>query len=200
MLLQRLTGSPSLAKQRRQGVAAVELAVVLPFYILLVIGIWEMGRMFQAYQLISNASREGARFAAAGNSIYSTAPSTRDNIRQVVVENLLRGGVNIPDVTAFKDTITIEMVTRDGAGNVVSTNPNADPSIPLPTDSGGSSLPNFVPRMAEIRVTVTVPVSYFRYAVTNYRVSAVNEVVSACSMVCMRDDPFEFTPSIPNQR
>ena len=46
-----------------QGSALVESAVALPFVLLLLFGILELGLTFARYQLISNASREGARAA-----------------------------------------------------------------------------------------------------------------------------------------
>lgn len=79
----------------RNGVAAVELAVCLPFLLIIVFGIWEIGRMVQAQQLVSNATREGGRQAAAGLS-DSTA------VRQFVVNYLnMNGltGVTLNDVT-----------------------------------------------------------------------------------------------------
>jgi Flp pilus assembly protein TadG len=57
---------------RRPGVAAVEFAVCLPFMLILLTGIWEVGRMVSAQQIIANAAREGGREIAAGQSSAST--------------------------------------------------------------------------------------------------------------------------------
>jgi Flp pilus assembly protein TadG len=46
------------------GVALVEFALVLPVLILLLVGILDTGRAINAYVTISNASREGAHYAA----------------------------------------------------------------------------------------------------------------------------------------
>jgi hypothetical protein len=45
----------------QKGVAAVEFAIILPFLVLLVFGTIEFGVMFYNKQVITNASREGAR-------------------------------------------------------------------------------------------------------------------------------------------
>ena len=45
----------------RSGVAAVETAVVLPILVVLLLGLWDIGRMIEAQQVLSNAAREGAR-------------------------------------------------------------------------------------------------------------------------------------------
>src|SRR5688572_33108119 len=48
---------------RRDGIAAVEFAVVIPVFLLLVIGIIELGRAVMVQQILTTASREGARRA-----------------------------------------------------------------------------------------------------------------------------------------
>ncbi|MDD2421240.1 MAG: pilus assembly protein [Heliobacteriaceae bacterium] len=50
----------------QRGQALVELAIALPVLVLLVLGTIEFGRVFYAYQVVTNASREGARLAAIG--------------------------------------------------------------------------------------------------------------------------------------
>jgi Flp pilus assembly protein TadG len=57
MTLQRMVASS-------EGVALVEFALMVPILILLLVGILDTGRAVNAYVTISNASREGARYAA----------------------------------------------------------------------------------------------------------------------------------------
>jgi len=45
----------------RRGAATVEFAVVVPIFILLMLGMIELGRALQVQQRLTNASREGAR-------------------------------------------------------------------------------------------------------------------------------------------
>jgi hypothetical protein len=49
---------------RRAGNALVEAGLVLPIVIFLVMAIFEAGRAWMDYNLLQNAVREGARFAA----------------------------------------------------------------------------------------------------------------------------------------
>ena len=51
----------------RCGQSLVEMALVLPLLLLLVFGIIEFGRVFNAYIIVTNAAREGARFAVVGS-------------------------------------------------------------------------------------------------------------------------------------
>ena len=48
----------------QEGAAAVEFALVLPLLVFLVLGGMDLGHRFYMQHLITNASREGARYAA----------------------------------------------------------------------------------------------------------------------------------------
>lgn len=50
-------------RRNRRGAAVVEFAIVAPVFFLLVFGMIEYGRMVMVQQVITNASREGARRA-----------------------------------------------------------------------------------------------------------------------------------------
>ncbi|MEN6328545.1 MAG: TadE family protein [Syntrophomonas sp.] len=51
----------------QHGQALVEMALVLPLLLLLLFGIFEFGRIMGSYMLISNLSREGARYGVVGH-------------------------------------------------------------------------------------------------------------------------------------
>lgn len=55
--------------KNNQGAALVEFAIVLPLLLLLLVGMIEFGLLFYNKQVLTNASREGARvgIARAGN-------------------------------------------------------------------------------------------------------------------------------------
>ena len=64
----------------RRGTAAIEFVVVLPFLVPLLIGLWEVGRLVEVQQILSNAAREGGRQIATGNTTISTAQTEVINI------------------------------------------------------------------------------------------------------------------------
>jgi len=64
--------------KREEGVAAVELALVLPVLFLILFGVLEFGRVWSQYQLYQGAAREGARCAAVASSSNSVV-QTRIN-------------------------------------------------------------------------------------------------------------------------
>jgi Flp pilus assembly protein TadG len=62
-----------IRSSRRPGVAAVEFAVILPFVMVLFLGMIEFGRVLMVQQIITNAAREGCRYAVMpGSTVSST--------------------------------------------------------------------------------------------------------------------------------
>jgi Flp pilus assembly protein TadG len=79
-------------RRNRRGAAVVEFAVVAPVFFLLVFGIIEYGRMVMVQQLITNASREGARRAVLDGA-------TTTEVTTVVGNYLASGGIHGATVT-----------------------------------------------------------------------------------------------------
>ena len=87
-------------KLQRRGVASVELAfVVLFFFIPVLFGIWEAGRLIEVHQIVSKSAREGARLAAQGYTINATGAPTQimaqsgsPNVHDTVYQYLIAAG------------------------------------------------------------------------------------------------------------
>jgi Flp pilus assembly protein TadG len=62
-------------RRARRGASAVEFAVVAPVFFLLVFGMIEYGRMVMVQQVLTNASREGARVGIVDNATYNDVQS-----------------------------------------------------------------------------------------------------------------------------
>ena len=58
-----------------RGQALLETALVLPIVLLVAVGIFEFGRAFQTWQILTNAAREGARIALLPGSSVSDVQS-----------------------------------------------------------------------------------------------------------------------------
>ena len=50
-------------RRRERGAALVEAAITVPIILLISVGIFEFGRAYQTWQVLTNAAREGARVA-----------------------------------------------------------------------------------------------------------------------------------------
>lgn len=105
-------------RKKRTGAAVVEFAVVAPFLLVFVLGVIEFGRGMMVQQLLTNASREGAREAALPDA-------TVDSVKDKVVTFLADASVKITadDVTVSPDpqsayeneqiTVTVEIGYND---------------------------------------------------------------------------------------
>lgn len=52
----------------KNGQSLVETALVMPFILLIILGIIDFGRAFNAQIILSNSAREGSRYAALGKT------------------------------------------------------------------------------------------------------------------------------------
>ena len=70
----------------KTGESLVEFALVLPLFVLLIVGVFDLGRAFFAFIAISNAAREGTRvvqfWPAKLRSQISTQPSKQKSVPQ----------------------------------------------------------------------------------------------------------------------
>ena len=110
-LLKRLGGD--------QAAQLVEFALVLPMLLLVVLGIAEFGFIFQRYEVVTNAAREGARMAVlpgyttadvdARVRVYVTqgkVPTTVTNPNIAVTDVAIVVGAGLPPINAKRVTVT----------------------------------------------------------------------------------------------
>jgi Flp pilus assembly protein TadG len=76
-----------------RGAVLVEAAIALPLLLLVVLGIIDFGRLFQRYEVLTNAAREGARIAVLPVG-YSTT-----EVKARVLQYIAAGGLNPTDAT-----------------------------------------------------------------------------------------------------
>lgn len=85
------------------GQAMVEAALVMPILLLLVIGIVELGRAWNAHQVLTDAARQGARIAAIADPTI-----TADSVEMTVRNALARAALDA-------DAATLELDGVDGS-------------------------------------------------------------------------------------
>jgi Flp pilus assembly protein TadG len=84
-----------MRQQNERGAAAVEFALLLPVLLTILFGIIEFGMIMYGREVVTNASREGAR---AGIVQVSPKPTSGD-ITTIATNYLTSTGVNPSDVT-----------------------------------------------------------------------------------------------------
>jgi Flp pilus assembly protein TadG len=82
--------------RKRRGAAAVEFAIVAPVFFILIFGMIEFGRMVMVQQILTNASREGARKAVLDGS-------TATDVNTTVRNNLGDASITINDSEIIVD-------------------------------------------------------------------------------------------------
>lgn len=116
----RVPASQPVCENVRRGAALVEMAIVLPIFVTLLLGMIEFGRALMVGQLVTNAAREGARAAIVDGSTNSsvttdvknfltstTGVAAGDVTVNITVAGLANGSVA---TAAAKDMVTVEVL------------------------------------------------------------------------------------------
>lgn len=102
----------SLAERRTLGQSLVETAIVLPILLLLLAAVVDFGRAFDAYIVLTNAVREGARFG-----VNRQPPPSPAQITDIVIEDVMGSGTNISAMGGFTAT-NVTVITGTGGVTV----------------------------------------------------------------------------------
>lgn len=167
---------------RRAGVATVEAAVVLALLLVpVILGVWEVGRLVYAHQVVTNAAREGARLAAQGRVVNRLGTPTEisfdsgtPNVKDTVYQALVTGG--LPGIARSRVTIRFGF---DGE------TPSASPT----------KLPYQGIKNEKFRVFVSVPWEDVRWINLGLVNPAVVEYTVDWQMLV--DDPFSLNTDLP---
>jgi Flp pilus assembly protein TadG len=154
--------------RERTGAAAVEFAIVLPLLVFLLLGIWEVGRMVEAQQLLTNAAREGARAASTGARSLS-------EVEQIVERYLSAGGLNTTGLTVRVHNLTLY------------------PSRGL---SDPSDDPLAARQLDRIRVHVTLPFDNVRWVLVD-KITKVTTLRATAFWLSMKDQPIVVDLELP---
>jgi Flp pilus assembly protein TadG len=71
-------------KKTEKGAELVEMAFVIVLFVTLMIAVFEFGRAYNIYQNITNAAREGARFAVAPQRGGTVNYPSESDVRTVI--------------------------------------------------------------------------------------------------------------------
>ena len=97
-----------------KGTALLETALTLPLLLAVAVGIFEFGRAYQTWQVLTNAAREGARVAVLPNS--SAAVATTRAKAYMTAGQLANAATATVAVTA--ETLDLGGGTTAGASRV----------------------------------------------------------------------------------
>ncbi len=117
-------GRQTANRRRRQGQTLAEFAITLPTLLILLFGIIEFGRIFQAWVTLQNAARTGARYASTGQYYEE-----QFKMNTIIDESNL----NNPDgfIPCVDDGPTGTYGTTDRRGTKTTVLPNGTGSTPV---------------------------------------------------------------------
>lgn len=74
--------------KNKKGQAMVEIAIIIPILIIILMTIFEFGRIFNTYLIMTHASREGARSAALGCNDTEVSQAVNNSVAYLDASNL----------------------------------------------------------------------------------------------------------------
>ncbi|MSR32161.1 MAG: pilus assembly protein [Gemmataceae bacterium] len=171
------TGPPhfGLRKSRRPGVAAVEFALCLPFMLILVFGLIEVGRLIQVQFHLANAAREGARLSAQGVIINSLGNFTSIQVKS-----------GDPSV----ETIVLSVLRRAKI-------PTANVKTSFSYINGDLSKTQPGDGVKGQAFTVTVEIPFADVNFLTFRIFSSQTLSASASMVSLVNDPFQVNTTLP---
>jgi Flp pilus assembly protein TadG len=182
-------------KVRRPGVAAVEFALCAPVIVLALLGVWEVGRIAQVSNIMSNAAREAARDASLG----------QDNL-QTVASNLLTY-LQSAQPTAFGQghTTTLQSPTISLPANTTGytywdSTANQELFTITFTDITQPSItdPTAMQKLDHYQIGIQVPYASIGWN-SLAKITGVTRITVTVDWACLRDAPFQVSPVLPAQ-
>lgn len=99
-----MAGEVASRRQGQRGVTMVEFALVGVVFFMLLIGVFEVGRLLYGLSTMTNAAREGARYAVASANTLSGHTNACDNTTPGVTDRVRNQASGVAPITI--DVIT----------------------------------------------------------------------------------------------
>ncbi len=164
--------------------AAVEFAVVLPLLLLLLVGIWELGRIIHVQIILHNAARDGARLAAQSNIINTTGAYTqiRFNSGTPNVDETVRDYLTAAGITNHAGlVIQLQFVEAAVSGGDPPPSTSADPYTGV--------------KNQRFRVRIAIPYANVRW--TTLTLINPTTLTAEAYWQSLVDDPFTVNTTLP---
>jgi Flp pilus assembly protein TadG len=180
---------------RRNAVAAVEFALCLPLIVLLMLGIWEVGRIAQVSNVLWNAARESARDASLGQDNLQTVATNLTTYLQNALPNAFN-----PSHSTSLISPTISLPANTTGYTCWDNTANEEMFTITFTDVTQTSVtdPTGMHKLDHYQIGIQVPYTTVGWTAAP-QISGVNRLSVVVDWACMLDTPFSVTPSLPAQ-
>ncbi|HTU17078.1 MAG TPA: TadE/TadG family type IV pilus assembly protein [Gemmataceae bacterium] len=180
-------------RYRRQGVAAVEFALCLPVIVLLLLGIWEVGRIVEVSNVMWNGAREAARDASVGQDNLQTVASNT----LTYLQNAMPTTFNPSHSTTMKSPV-VTMPANTTGYTCWDNTANQELFTITFTDITQTSVtdPTTMSKLDHYQIGLQVPYTTIRWN-TLTQITGVSRISITVDWVCMQDSPFSISNSLP---
>ena len=149
--------------------ASVEFALLLPIFVTMLVGIWEVARLVQLQEILTSAAREGGRQAATG-----TAADTA--VQTAVYNHLNTEGIQVTDAGGSPLTGVVVTVTNNTEAGVDAAN---------------------AAKLDSLTVSVTIPFSLVQWSTLNRFVTSNSTISASAVWYSMNNAAFTVDQSVP---
>lgn len=173
----------------------MEFALCMPVILIILLGIWEVGRIAQVSNVLWDGAREAARDASVG----------RDNLQTVATNELafLQGALPSAFNPSHSTSMIAPVVTLPAnttgytcwdntANQEMFTITFTDITQPTVTD------PTAMSKLDHYQIGIQVPYSSIGWT-TLSQITSVKRIYILVDWACMQDAPFQVSPILPAQ-
>lgn len=174
---------PRATGQQRRGVAAVEFAAVMPLLLLLLVGIWELGRIIHVQINLDNAARDGARLGAQANIVNTTGEYTqiKFNTDTPNIYDNVRAYLTASGITNHNGLVIEFQFVESASGGASTASTTADPYLGV--------------KNQRFRIRISLPYANVRW--TTLSLINPTTLVAEAYWQCLVDDPFTVNTTLP---
>lgn len=183
---------------KRAGIAAVEMALCLPFVMLVLFGILEFYRIVQVKHLLTNAAKEGCRLAAQKYIILDDG--SKQDITIVQIKTLVKANLRSTYVFGFNPFLSNEsksyntLIFQSIDDNISFKTLSSNGITVTSTDNR----PPYMLNKGEIfQIDVSLPYKYIKLFGFDFGLFNFVNITGSSRMVCLLNKETSFDISMP---